>query len=595
MDTRNLLAILALIAVGCDSDPGVDAGPRMDAGYDAGFDSAVPPVEGVDVDVERVWQTSDTSCRYASPILVRSQGVDAILSMGIDGEIRLVDPSSGEDLWELQIEVTPPANKAVVLATPAYVADRWAVYGWAEINDSPYEVHGFYVGVLDLEERAIADEFPVLTVEASLPAYATDEDVVFDIGRAVNRSTIHHVDVPDRELGLAYVSYGNGPSVQPFHGWVFEVDLDQWRDLGVDEAFTGVLLTTAENDCGPRGNPMTMVCGGGVWNAAGPQIVDAPGGGYEIFVPTGNGRVDFDVGAYAHAVMRVGRGLEFDRACDETLCEPFDELDPDRGCLESCQNVFIPRLPEGEPMLEPESGRCDGATFLECYGELDADLGANAPVIFTVPGGPRVVVQPGKDGALYLIDAEHLGRMYQRLQVMDFCGTPEDQCEASWLGTFVTHPVVAEVDGDPVVILSGQMGDNTHPSGITAVRVVMDGDEPRMQIHWQVPDFDSEEALTAFRYQSGRPILYEVGGETFVFVVETRRGFFTRVPNIDPPGRLWGVRVRDGALVVRAPLSGAGQRYAVPLLVDDHLYVNSCDGSGWAEGRIDAYRIEVQE
>lgn len=579
-----------LLLVGCDGDPvpdgGLDAG--MDAGLDAGTDAGLV---GTLLGAERIWSSGDTSCIYTSPVLVRSQGEDAILVIGVEGELRLLDPDTGADLFTFEIPATPPANLIGVLATPAIVADRYAILGWSEIVTSPWDILAFYVGVFDLETRAMSTEFERIHVQARVPAQDGSGEVVFEPLRAVNRGAMKHVSVADRTLGLVYVSYGNGPSVQPFHGWVFELDLDAWRASGAAAAVTGTLLTTAENDCGPPGNPMTMVCGGGVWNAAGPTVEQRPDGSYELFVATGNGRVDFDVGAYAHAVMRVGRGLAFERGCDDAQCIPFDELDPARGCLESCENVFIPRLPEGEPPLLDGEGRCAGRTFLECYGELDADLGANMPVVFEVPGGPRVFVQPGKDGALYLVDADHLGRMYQRLQVLDFCGTMEDACEASWLGTFVTHPVVAELDGDPVVILSGMMGDNTHPSGIVAVRVTMDGAAPRMDIHWEMPDFDSPEALRAFRNQSGRPILADIGGETYVFVVETRRGIFSRVPGIDPPGYLWGVRVRDGELALHAPLSGPGQRFALPLVVGDRIFVDSCDGPGEQQGRVDAFQL----
>lgn len=590
LSPRGLAVLAILFATGCGSEPTpVDASMATpDASLD---DGAVPDVDLLSA--ERLWQSSDTSCIYTSPLLVRSQGQDAVFVIGVEGEVRLIAANDGEDLWAMQLAPTAPADRIGVLATPAIIADRYAVFGYSEIVSSPWNVLAFYVAVLDLETRGLSPEFERVHIQASRPAHATDEQVVFEPLRAVNRGAMRHVEVPDRELGLVYASYGNGPSVQPFHGWVFELDLDAWRDGGGESAISGVLLTTAENDCGPPGNNATMVCGGGVWNAAGPTVDHRPDGSYEIFVSTGNGRVDFDVGAYAHSVMRVRRGLVFERECDATLCAPFDEIDPARDCLESCRNVFVPRLEEGEPPLIDGEGRCEGKTFLECYGELDADLGANAAVVFEVPAGPRVVVQAGKDGALYLVDAEHLGRMYQRLQIMDICGTLDDPCEASWLGMFVTHPVVAEVDGDPVVILSGQMGDNTHPAGITAVRVAMDGDEPRMTVHWQVPDFESDEALRVFRNQSGRPTLAIIEGETYVLVVETRRALFSRVTGIDPPGQLWAVRVRDGHLGLRADLTDAGQRYSIPYVAGDHVYVTSCEGRGERDGRVEAYRLSV--
>ncbi|MGE0784211.1 MAG: hypothetical protein AB7S26_00885 [Sandaracinaceae bacterium] len=576
---------LAVLVVACGEDPVL---PLLDGGPEGGIDGGLQRVSA-----HRVWESSDTSCLYASTQLVRSRGEDLLLAIGIAGELRLLDPSTGEDVWVDQIEppAAPDADTVVAISTPAIVHERYVVMGYADLTASPYTVRGFYVSVFDLETRTMSEDFERIVVDASVPEYAGTGNVVFDRRRQVQRGALRHIDVPDRELGLVYVAFGNGPSVQPFHGWMFELDLDAWLSGGADDAVTGTLLTTQENDCGAFGSASPSRCGGGLWNAAGPEIVPGEDGDYEIFVASGNGRVDFDVGAYAHSVLRTGRGLAFDRACDEALCAPFDELDPARECLESCENIFVPRLEVGEAPLAPSEGTCDGLTFFECYGAIDADLGANGPAIAEVQGGPRVVVQAGKDGALYLADADHLGRMYQRLQVMDFCGTPESPCEAPWIGMFVTHPVVTTLDGDPIVILASQMADLVHPSGITAVRVAMEDGEPRMRIHWQVPGFDTEDALHSFRYHPQRPVLIEVDGEELVVVVETRRDFYRTVTGIEPPGRIWGVRVADGALAFREDLSGAGQRFAIPAVVGDHIYVNSCDGRAEEEGRVDAFQI----
>jgi hypothetical protein len=388
------------------------------------------------------------------------------------------------------------------------------------------------------------------------------------------------------------VSVGNGPSENPYHGWVFELDLDAWRAGSADDAVASVLCTTRENDCGPPGNRDQMRCGGGVWNPAGLVRYEEEDGSYGLLVPTGNGRVDYDVGAYAHSVLRVGRGLTFEPGCDNALCADFDELDPPHACLASCRDVFTARLMPGDPPLTPEDGSCDGLTFQQCYGVLDADLGASAPLLVDVPGGPRVMIQPGKDGALYLVDAAHMGTLYQRLVVMDICGTPTDPCRAVWIGAFVTQPVVANIDGTPVVMVASVMSDTTHPAGIIAVDLVMEGDEPRMRLRWQVPSFDTPDAVEMFRHHPGRPILVDVDGEPHVFVLETRRSG----PGVtsSPPGVLWGVRVRDGFPAVQAPIRDAGQRFAVPLLYDDTLYLSSCRSRADGDGLIDAFRIRAR-
>jgi hypothetical protein len=565
---------LLVLALGCDDpDPplSIDAG-----GLDGGAAHA-----------ERIFATEPWAddCLYASPVRVRSRGADAIFIVGDQGRMALVDVASGAVLWEDAIAHEAEAN-LLVYSTPAVIGGL-LVLGWQVISATTPASRRYRheVAVFDLEARAFAPEFETLALAAEVPSMDGSGMVRFDSNWQLMRGAILPVAVPDRELGLAYVPVGNGPSEQPFHGWVFEIDLDAWRDGEATDAIANVLLTTRENGCGAPGNRDATVCGGGVWNAAGVQRYDEPDGTYRLLVPTGNGRVDYDIGAYAHSILRVGRGLALETGCDAKACADFDEHDPSHACLASCTDVFSARLPEGEPPLAPEDGTCEGLTFLECYGALDADLGANAPAIVELPSG-RVFVQPGKDGALYVIDGEHMGTLHQRLQVMDFCGTPTDVCGAFWIGMFVTQPAVARIDGQPVVIVASVMSDRTHPSGISAFDVL--DDPPRLERRWQVPSFDSEAALQVFRHHPGRPIVAEVGGEPYVFVVETRRA--ATGPST-PPGVLWGVRVRDGDPAIQIPLTDAGQRFSVPLVIDDTIYVDTCASNAEGAGRLEAFRI----
>jgi hypothetical protein len=542
--------------------------------------------------VARLWTSEQfAGCTYASPIWITSQGEEQILAVDQLGLVAGLDPETGARAWTVQLPTQGGDVRIELLSTPTIVHDRYAFFAWQDI-DPTWLRHGHRVAVIDLEERALSDEFPMLTIEGSWPAFDGSGDVVFESRWQLQRGALLHVDVNDRDLGLVYVPLGNGPSEQPFHGWVFELDLDAWRAEGPDAAIVGTLLTTQENDCGAPGNRDASRCGGGVWNASG-LLIDRPDptGPYDLYVPTGNGRMDLDVGAYAHSVMRTGRGLAFERNCDETLCANFDGLDPSKACQDSCENLFMARLPEGEPALMPEDGTCDGMTFLQCYGALDADLGANAPVIFDVPSGPRVLVMPGKDGALYLFDAEHMGTLYQRVQARDFCGTETDTCQAFWAGTFVTRPAVAYLEnGDPVVVIASLMLDSTHYSGFSAFRVVMEEGAPRMIPHWNAPDTESPDGLVAFRNHPGRPIIGELNGETVAFVVEVRRDELSG----RPPGYLWGVRVEDGEVLVRTPITDAGQRFAVPLIHDDVLYLTTCPPGAADGGRIEAYSLSSE-
>ena len=106
--------------------------------------------------------------------------------------------------------------------------------------------------------------------------------------------------MPDRVLGLVYVSFGNVRDLQPWHGWLFEIDLDAWQATGGDDAdnpITGTLVTTATaSKCGEENSDgaREMRCGGGVWAARGPEVIADPASpdGYALLVATGNGLTD---------------------------------------------------------------------------------------------------------------------------------------------------------------------------------------------------------------------------------------------------------------------------------------------------------------
>jgi hypothetical protein len=543
--------------------------------------------EGPDIEVRPLFVTPETSsCIMASPLMYEPyDGSRLLITITLDGLVQVLDSLSGERRWTSRIDA-PDGQTPIVLSTGALVGERLVVAwqntrtqeGLPDQGGWPRLSH--HVGVLNLETRSWDTEFPILEVTGREPAY-DGGDVAFESAQQLQRAALKHVLTPDSDLGLLYVAVGNGPSIQPFHGWLFEIDLDAWRAEGRSAAFSAVFVTTAENECVADSSRLdTMVCGGGIWTPAGPIIV-GEGDDYEIFVPTGNGRIDPSRRAFAHSLLRLRRGLSFDAGCDVSLCVPFDDLNPDHDCLESCSNVFSARLPEGQELV-PDHSQCHGLNFIECYGLLDADFGSSAPAVIQIPKGPRVLVHPAKDGALYLVDADHMGTLYDRLPLLDICGTDADPCQATWAGQFVTEPLTTTVDGDWVVIASGFMFDSSHPAGLVATRVQIKSGRPTLEKLWQTPDPSTREAVNRFRRHTGRPVLYtsDVGDE-YVFVVEPRSG----------GGTLWAVRATDGRLVTQVPLAGDGVRYSKPYLEANRMYVGTCEIEGLGQGRIEAFEI----
>ncbi len=149
--------------------------------------------------------------------------------------------------------------------------------------------------------------------------------------------------------------------------------------------------------------------------------------------------------------------------------------------MASCKNLFIPRLLESDLPLNPASGDCNDKSFWECLAWMDYDLGASAPVKVNMATGYSVLVQASKDGSVYLVDAEHLGTQYDRLQLVDLCGTKTDECKLGWMGMIVTQPVVTFINDTPIVVIPAFVADKTHPAGLIALKIVMEKGQPKFK------------------------------------------------------------------------------------------------------------------
>jgi hypothetical protein len=342
---------------------------------------------------------------------------------------------------------------------------------------------------------------------------------------------------------------------------------------------SGLLVTTAVADaqCGSENTDgaREMVCGGGIWAHLGPEVVyddDAPDG-FRLYVATGNGMLDPAHGQYANAVLATGHGLGFDPQCDQVLCDPFDSTSPADACAQSCANLAMPRLLPGQAVPNGAGGACAGKTLLQCYATLDWDLGASAPAFAALPDGTRVIVQPGKDGAVYLFDADHLGTLYDRAPIMDGCGEGGGSCSADWAGTIVTKPLITAVDGAVLALVPTFVFDDAHRAGLQALEIATGDDgRPHLTPRWQAPSFSDPASLTAFRRHAGGVAVADVGGEPYAAVVDTAPA--------GGHGTLYWVRVRDGQIVQRVTLGGPGQRFAPPLIQGGVVYVPSCDHTG---------------
>lgn len=600
-----LLAGLALIACGKDerllasaSGGGGGGGGAIGGGGGGGGSGAIGGggSGGVSaVDVERLFPTAShpgvsfDDCSFGSPLAFEHDGQTEIV-VAIGEHVVGLDPLTGAERYRVQLPANG-AERAFVISTPVQAGHRLVVaYHTTEAPNETQapgrDVMDFRksqrVAVVDLAARTLDAGFPPLTLAAVQPAASPGKSVYFRADKALQRAALVHVPSAGK-LGTVAVAFGNGRDLQPWHGWLFELSLDAWQSQGPTKAIDRVRLVTPEHDCGPEGasGSRTRICGGGLWSPSGVLRVDGSEGP-ELILPAGNGQLDLSRGDFANTLLRVKPGAPLDPGCNATACAGFDPDAPASACVESCRNVFVPRVPAGDPPLAPESGVCDGLGMFECWEKLDY-VGGSTPVLGQTPAGKRVLLYPTKDGHVYVVDAEHLGTLYQRKKLVDVCGAKNHNCMADWAGMIVTQPAEAKVDGATLFIVPTFVPDSVHTAGVFGLELTDGPKGPELVTRWVFPDPATLAAKQRFRWHPSRARVVSLQGHETVWVVEP--GTVDQVP-----GRLVGLRASDGALLADHPLAGRGFRFTQPLFHAGVLYTPSCDTDRGA-GSLEAHRL----
>ena len=518
----------------------------------------------------------------ASTLLDLSHQQPRIIVPVSNGIIAALDAKTGDLLWKEKVP-TPKDEEAQLIATPIIV-DNKLVVSYQCLNQGIRTSHR--LAVLDLLKNQWDKQFPVLSFNAEKPSFNGKGIVKFNSATAFSHAALKHWNPPNSKLGYVYAAFGNASDIQPFHGWLFEVDLDRWQHLGVSKAIRNILLTTPETDCPKKTEYGTqeMICGGGIWVPGGP-LIEVAGNDMEIFIPTGNGQVNLEHHDFSNMLLRVKPGLQFDAGCNKELCQKFDPLQPNLTCIASCKNIFIPRLGSNDEPIKPPYHECDNKDFWECLAWMDYDLGANVPIKISLRDGHQVIVQAGKDGGVYLIDANHLGTQYDRLQIAKLCGSKTDLCKLSWAGMIVTQPVQSTIDNEPIVVIPTFNADKTNASGLVALKIVLKDGQPKLQRFWNFPNADNPEALQMFRSHPSFPLLTKESSnnDAIIWIVD-----------IATNGTLYGIRVKDGSVFARQQLLGSGRQLSMPLMIDDTLYIQSVIPST-GKAMIEAYQIISKE
>ena len=551
-------------------------------------------------------------CHLASPLAYTGAGgVEVVAS--VSDQVAGLDPDTGLELWSVTLPA-PDGEMGFVVGTPLLVEHRLFVsYHTTPASSGGRDVNvtriRHRVVVVDLSARAIDDDFEIVELSGAVPATPTALDdggtqdageVAFDPAHALGRAELVRIVESGDALGRLYVTFGNARDIQPWHGFAFELDLDAWLADGADAAVTALFVDTPESDCGPDGasGSRERICGGGLWAPSGPLVIPASSAPDEdehaLILASGNGQLDLSRGDYANTLMRTGVGLDFDPGCDPVLCEDFNldgeaygETDADhRACVESCLNLFVPRMPVGEVFQDLVSNdRCVGLSFFECWAKLDYIGGSTPALVDLSPdGGPRTLLYPTKDGSVYLVDADHLGTQYARHQLVPICGTATSSCIWDWAGMIVTEPVVRVIDGVAVALVATFMPDDEQPAGVFALEVTVDDvGMPQLSERWRFPEAGSAEATLRFRSHPTRIAAIDRPGQVpLAFLVDARGSGDRPAFVLD-----WST----GALVTSSTTWGQAYRFVEPLVVetpgDVRVYTPTCQsnaGDAWMEG-----------
>ncbi len=594
-----LLAVALVIAIGCKSEDEPDPIPDLPVVID---DDIIDPdtLELPTIELIRAFPSVEhakvefPSCIYTSPVWsTTAEADDQVVMFTHAGTIAALDPVTGQQRWSLLVPLND-GEAAQLFAPPAVVGERAVVtYHTVALKDgrTAGEIgRGIgekrlrhLVAVIDMASGVVDEAFPPVVLEGSLPTPDGQSTVDFLPDTALSRPALVHGVPPGQTLGRVYVTFGNARDIQPWHGWAFEIDLDAWLADGADAAISARLVTTPTNDCGPAGSSGSTqrLCGGGLWAPTGPLIIE-DGDSYQVVLAPGNGALDLDEELYSNTLMRVGPGLAFDRACDETACADYDQNAPADACIESCQNLFVPRLKPGQNVPQPSEGQCDGLTMFECWGKMDY-IGGSTPTRVEVPDGPAVLAYPAKDGAVYLVDEAHFGLMHDRYEAAALCGAEGDPCRWFWAGMIVTQPTLGHVGDLPVLLVPTFMPDRTHPAGVVALSVKMGDDGPRLHPYWTWPHPESVEAHSRFRRHPSLATIAPYGDDQLAFIVDVAKG--------DSNGTLYALDFETGQLVAKHVVDGPGMRYTRPLVKDDRVYIVSACAEESGPGHLEAYDI----
>ena len=273
--------------------------------------------------------------------------------------VSFIDPAHGITTFPVgsELDFACCFNPEIgITGTPAIDPNSGSIYVVAHTLENGTHVQKLHA--LDIRNGSEKSGSPVV-IEASVPGSTSD---------AVNGSIAFNPGIQNQRPGLllanglVYIAWGSHNDRTPYHGWVMAYKADTLQRVGV-------FVTTPDGL--PGTGRITESGGSGIWMSGGGPAADSSG---NVYVSIGNGAMTADKGgkSFSNALLKFGASNNSLNLAD--YFEPYDALDQNLG---------------------------------------DMDLGSGAAVVIDQSGPvPHLVVSTGKNGTIYSLNRDNMGKFH---------------------------------------------------------------------------------------------------------------------------------------------------------------------------------------
>lgn len=321
---------------------------------------------------------------------------DVIYVFSMSNNVRAFDANTGAALWPRPVSLGKPfvpdpsdpvdiyhINRSFgILSTPVIDQETGTIYAVNWIVDSGGN-RQLKLNALDLKDgKPPRGKEQPLAIEASVTNSSGQKIALNQVQK--QRAALLLVPLPaepsPQTHKMLYVATtgSDTPPQRPDatlqnHGWVVAFDVDAWKQAGH-------WLATPNS------------FGGGIWQASQGLAADDQG---NVYAMTSNG---------GYLVNPDGSKKDFNGQTD--FAESFVKLSLESGPQGSSLKLvdwFSPFRDSARKIWTPQ----EVAPFMGGYNYEDQDLGASGPVL---PPGTNLVIGAGKDGVLYVLDRNNMGK-----------------------------------------------------------------------------------------------------------------------------------------------------------------------------------------